>query len=28
VPTFSKKNLPKYLKSKPISSPGSRFVKW
>ena len=27
VPTFSKKNLPKYLKLKPISSPGSRFVK-
>ena len=28
APTFSKKNLPKYLKLKPISSPGSRFVKW
>ena len=27
VPTFTKKNLPKYLKSKPISSPGSRFIK-
>ena len=27
VPTFSKKNVPKYLKLKPISSPGSRFVK-
>ena len=27
VPTFSKKNLPKNLKLKPISSPGSRFVK-
>jgi len=27
VPTFSKKSLPKYLKIKPISSPGSRFVK-
>ena len=27
VPTFSKKNLPKYLKLKPISSPGSRFFK-
>ena len=27
APTFSKKNLPKYLKFKPISSPGSRFVK-
>ena len=27
VPTFTKKSLPKYLKIKPISSPGSRFVK-
>ena len=27
APTFTKKTLPKYLKSKPISSPGSRFVK-
>ncbi len=27
VPTFTKKNLPEYLKSKPISSPGSRFIK-
>ena len=27
VPTFSKKNLPKYLKLRPISSPGSRFVR-
>ena len=27
IPTFSKKNLPKYLKLKPISSPGSRFIK-
>ncbi len=27
VPTFNKKNLPKNLKLKPISSPGSRFVK-
>jgi len=27
VPTFSKKNIPKYLKLRPISSPGSRFVR-
>ncbi len=27
VPTFNKKNLPKNLKLKPISSPGSRFIK-
>ena len=27
VPTFNKKNLPGYLKLKPISTPGSRFVK-
>ncbi len=27
IPTFNKKNLPKYLKLKPISSPGSRFIK-
>ncbi len=27
VPTFNKKNLPKHLKFKPISYPGSRFVK-
>ena len=27
VPTFSKKNLPKNLKSIPITSPGSRFIK-
>jgi len=27
VPTFTKKNLPKYLKIKPISSPGSRFIR-
>jgi len=27
VPTFTKKNLPKYLKLKPISSPGSRFIR-
>jgi orotate phosphoribosyltransferase len=26
VPTFRKNNLPKYLKLKPISSPGSRFI--
>ena len=28
IPTFNKNNLPKYLKSRPITSPGSRFVKW
>lgn len=27
VPTFTKKNLPKYLKLRPIISPGSRFVR-
>ena len=27
VPIFNKKNLPKYLKSKPITLPGSRFIK-
>ena len=27
VPTFNKKNLPKHLKLKPISYPGSRFTK-
>ncbi len=28
VPTFKKNNLPKDLKSIPITSPGSRFIKW
>ena len=28
VPTFSKKQLPNNLKSIPISTPGSRFIKW
>ena len=28
VPTFKKNKLPKYLKSTPISVPGSRFIKW
>ena len=27
VPTFKKNNLPDYLKSTPISVPGSRFIK-
>jgi len=27
VPTFTKKNLPKYLKLMPITYPGSRFIK-
>ena len=27
VPTYKKNNLPKYLKSIPISVPGSRFIK-
>ena len=28
VPIFKKKNIPIYLKSIPITVPGSRFVKW
>ena len=28
APVFKKNNLPEYLKSTPISVPGSRFVKW
>ena len=28
VPTYKKNKLPNYLKSTPISIPGSRFVKW
>ena len=28
VPTYKKNKLPKYLKSTPISVPGSRFIKW
>ena len=28
VPTYKKNKLPKYLKSIPISVPGSRFIKW
>ena len=28
VPTYNKNKLPKYLKSTPISVPGSRFIKW
>jgi len=28
VPTYKKNNLPQYLKSTPISVPGSRFIKW
>jgi len=27
VPTYKKNNLPEYLKTSPISVPGSRFVK-
>ena len=27
IPTFKKKNLPKSLKTKPITKPGSRFLK-
>ena len=27
VPTFKKNNLPDYLKSTPITVPGSRFIK-
>ena len=28
VPSFRKKNLPNELKSIPITTPGSRFIKW
>ena len=28
APTYKQNNLPEYLKSTPISVPGSRFVKW
>ena len=28
VPTYKKNKLPKYLKSTPITVPGSRFIKW
>ena len=28
VPTYKKSKLPKLLKSIPITSPGSRFIKW
>jgi len=28
IPTYDKRRLPEYLKSIPISVPGSRFVKW
>ena len=28
VPIFKKSNLPKFLKKKPITKPGSRFLKW
>ena len=28
APTFKKNNLPEYIKSTPISVPGSRFIKW
>ena len=28
VPTFKKNQLPKELRSLPISTPGSRFIKW
>ena len=28
VPTFKSNNLPKYLKTIPITVPGSRFIKW
>ena len=27
VPTYNKKNIPKYLRSIPITKPGSRFIK-
>ena len=28
VPTYDKKKLPEHLKSTPITTPGSRFIKW
>jgi len=28
VPTYKKNKLPEYLKSTPITVPGSRFIKW
>ena len=28
VPIFKKSNLPKFLKKRPITKPGSRFLKW
>jgi hypothetical protein len=28
VPTFSKNKLPTFLKSIPITKPGSRHIKW
>ena len=28
IPTFTKKNLPEFLKKIPINKPGSRFLKW
>ena len=28
VPTYSKKNLPNFLKKIPITKPGSRFLRW
>ena len=28
VPTYKKNKLPKHLKTIPISTPGSRFIKW
>jgi len=28
IPTFNKNNLPDFLKKIPITTPGSRFVKW
>ena len=27
IPTYSKKNLPSFLKNKPVTKPGSRFLK-
>ena len=27
IPTYSKKNLPSFIKNKPVTKPGSRFLK-
>ena len=27
IPTYNKKNLPSFIKNKPVTKPGSRFLK-